>query len=558
MLKVETSSTGIQAWEKSDQAQFRLPTRAGEILDSPGTYSLNPTCRAEEVTEELVDQADIIINVVDATNLERNLFLTTQLLERRIPMVIALNMADEAAYKGIDINPRKLEKTLGVPVVPTVAISGEGVKNLVLSIPQARQVEKEPVSDAERWAQVGSLVGKVQNITHRHPSWLETLQNASLKPLTGIPLAILVMFLSFKIIIGVGEYVHEVIFDELIFERLYGPLIARLSIYLQEGFWHDVLIGKLVNGEICFEESLGMLTTGVFVAIGLVLPFLVIFYLVLGILEDSGYLPRLAIMVDRIMHRIGLHGYAIVPMILGLGCNVPAALAVRNLESKRERFIACTVMAVAVPCMAQIALIFGLVGRYGGAYLAVVFATLFLIWSVLGLLLDRVMPGYTPSMVIEIPPYRIPHLKSQLKKLAMRMKHFIYHAIPYIFGGIFFINILYTVGVVDYLAALFEPVVKGTLGLPGEAISTLLIGFVRKDVAVAMLEPFNLSASQFVTGAVVLATYFPCAATFSILVRELGIKDMFVSAVIMVLTAGAAGTALNLLLDRLIPQILAA
>jgi ferrous iron transport protein B len=486
-----------------------------EILDAPGTYSLVPTCRAEKVAAELINQAGIIINVVNATNLERNLFLTTQLLELGIPIIVALNLIDEATYKGIEINPRRLEELLGVPVVPTVAISGEGLKDLVRSIPKARRVEKEIRSDDQRWAEIGSLAGKVQKVTHRHRTWLEALQDASLKPLTGIPLAALVMFLAFKIVIGFGEYVHAVIFNELVFGRLYGPLIARLSTYLQGSFWHDILIGKLVDGEICFEESLGMLTTGVFVAFGLVLPFLVIFFLVLGVLEDSGYLPRLAVMVDRLMHRVGLHGYAIVPMVLGLGCNVPAALAARNLDSRRERFIACTVMAVAVPCMAQIALIFSLVGRYGGAYLAVVFAALFLIWSVLGLIVDRVMPGYTPSMIIEIPPYRVPHLKSQLKKLAMRLNHFISHAIPYIFGGIFFINILYAVGAIDFLSEFFAPVVKEMLGLPEGAVSTLLIGFLRKDVAVAMLEPFNLSASQFVTGAVVLAAYFPCAATFS-------------------------------------------
>jgi ferrous iron transport protein B len=537
------------------RGELKTGTDTFEILDSPGTYSLTPTCRAEEVTAELVEHADIIVNIVNATNLERNLFLTTQLLERGIPMVIALNMFDEAAQKGIKINPDKLEELLGVPVVPTVAISGEGVKDIVRLIFSARKVERKPSSDAERWSEVGSLVGKVQAVSHRHRTWIEALQDASLRPLTGIPLAALALYLTFKIVIGAGELIHDVIFNRIIFGMLYGPLMDKLSVFLGEGFWHDVLIGQLVNGEISFEESMGMLTTGVFVSFGLVLPFIVIFYLLLGILEDSGYLPRLAVMADRLMHRIGLHGYAIVPMILGLGCNVPAALAARNLDSKRERFIACTVMAITVPCMAQTALIFGLVGRYGGAYLAVIFATLFLIWAVLGMLTDRFMPGYTPSMVIEIPPYRLPHLNSQLKKLAMRLNHFFCHAVPYIFGGIFFINILYTAGVIDFLATLFEPVVKGLLGLPGEAVTTLLIGFLRKDVAVAMLEPLNLTAGQFVVGTIVLATYFPCAATFSILVRELGAKDMLVSAALMIVTSLTAGTIMNLLLDRLLPPL---
>ncbi|MGI6097601.1 MAG: FeoB small GTPase domain-containing protein [Dethiobacteria bacterium] len=532
------------------RGELKIDTETYEILDAPGTYSLNPTCRAEEVTRDLVEQADIIVNVVNATNLERNLYLTLQLLEREVPMIVVLNMVDEAAYKGIVIDVQKLEELLEVPVVATVAISGEGLTDLLRALPAAKAVNREPLANAQRWSEVGSLVGEVQKVSHRHRTWLEALQDASLRPLTGLPLAALIMYLTFKVVIGVGEYLHEDFFDAIIFERFYRPLITNVSIFLGDGFWHDILIGSLIDGEISFTESLGMLTTGIFVSFGLVLPFLVIFYLALGFLEDSGYLPRLAVMLDRLMHRIGLHGYGIVPMILGLGCNVPAALAARNLESRRERFIACTIMAVAIPCIAQIALIFGLVGRYGGEYLALIFAVLFFIWAVLGLLIDRVMPGYTPSMVIEIPPYRLPHLKSQLKKVGMRLKHFISHAVPYILGGIFFINLLYAVGVIQYLAAIFAPVVEGLLGLPEEAVSALLIGFLRKDMAVAMLEPLNLTAAQFVTGAVVLVVYFPCAATFSVLVRELGIRDMFASAAIMIATAVVAGTALNLLLGQ--------
>jgi len=210
-------------------------------------------------------------------------------------------------------------------------------------------------------------------------------------------------------------------------------------------------------------------------------------------------------------------------------------------------------MAVAIPCMAQLALIVGLVGRFGFSYLAVVFASLFFIWIVLGLIIDRVIPGYTPSMVIEIPPYRIPSFKAQAKKLGMRIKAFLIHATPYILGGILFVNILYTLGIIDFLGNMFAPLVTGLLGLPGETVSTLLIGFLRKDVAVAMMVPLGLDARQFVIGAVVLAAYFPCAATFTVLVKELGAVDMFKSAVIMLVTAFGAGAILNLLLDTIIP-----
>lgn len=523
------------------------------VLDAPGTYSLTPSSRVEEVAEALVDKADLVINVVDATNLERNLYLTAELLERDVPVIVALNMIDEAGHKGVNINVEKLEELLGVPVVPTVAVSGEGLKNLVDSLPRAVNIKTALRETDERWAYVGGLVGAVQVIVHRHHSWLESLQDASLRPLTGIPIAAAVLFIAFQVVIGLGELIAGFL-EKYIFAGLYEPLLARLSSLIGgSGFLHDILIGRLIDGEIAFEESLGVLTTGVFVEFGVVLPFLTVFYLVLGFLEDSGYLPRLAVMADRALHRVGLHGYSIIPMVLGFGCNVPAALAARNLESRREKFIVCTLMAVAVPCMAQLAMIVGLVGRYGGAYLAVVFSTLFFIWVVLGLIIDRVMPGYTPSMVVEIPPYRIPSIKAQSKKLGMRIKGLVVHATPYILGGILLVNIFYISGAVDYIGVIFTPVIKAVLGLPGEAVSTLLIGFLRKDVAVAMLVPLGLDARQFVIGAVVLAAYFPCAATFTVLVKEMGAKDMLKSAAIMIVTAFSAGFMLNMLLDTIVP-----
>lgn len=524
-----------------------------EILDAPGTYSLKPSSKVEEVAASLVDQADLVINVVDATNLERNLYLTAEVLERNVPVIIALNMIDEAGHKGVKIDLEKLEQLLGVPVIPTVAISGEGLRDLVEAIPKARSIALPKKETAERWSFVGCIVEEVQVIVHRHHSWLESLQDASLKPLTGIPIAALVLYLAFQMVIGVGEYIAGFL-ETYFFSALYEPVLNRLSELLGgSGFLHNILIGRLIDDAIAFEESMGVLTTGVFVEFGVVLPFLTVFYLALGFLEDSGYLPRLAVMLDRGMHSLGLHGYSIIPMVLGFGCNVPAALSARNLESRRERFIACTLMAVAIPCMAQLAMIVGLVGRFGGAYLAVVFSSLFFIWIVLGLIMDRVMPGYTPSMVVEIPPYRIPSLKAQAKKLGMRVKGLIVHATPYILGGILVVNILYTIGVIDFLGILFAPVIQGLLGLPGEAVSTLLIGFLRKDVAVAMLIPLGLDARQVVVGAVVLAAYFPCAATFTVLIKEMGVKDMFKSALIMITTAITAGFVLNMLLDRIVP-----
>jgi ferrous iron transport protein B len=534
------------------RGQLRAEEETWEVLDAPGTYSLEPTCRAEEVAANLVSSADVVVNVVDATNLERNLYLTSQLLEVGVPLIVVLNLIDEAAHKGVKLNVSRLQRLLGVPVIPTVAISGQGLPELVAALPEAQRGAGESRSPDERWIWIGSIVEQVQQVTRRRQTWLEALELASIRPLTGLPLAAIGLYLTFKVIIGCGGWLEDLL-ESYFFEPFYLPLLQSLGRLLGDGFWHGLLIGNLQNGQIHLEESMGLLSTGVYAVFGIVLPYLVMFYLALGFLEDCGYLPRLAVMSDRMMHRLGLHGFAIIPTLLGFGCNVPAVLAARNLESRRERVIVSAMLAVAVPCAAQMSMIIGLVGRHGGSYLGVILAMLFLIWVVIGLFLDRVLPGYTPSMIVEIPPYRWPSLKAQSQKLFMRLQHFLTEALPFIFGGILLINLLHLVGVIDLLSGALAPLFRGLLGLPKEAVSTLLVGFLRKDVAVAMLLPLGLTAKQFVVGATVLATYFPCAAAFAVLIKELGVRDMAFVAGIMLTLSTAAGTTLNLLLETVLP-----
>jgi len=311
---------------------------------------------------------------------------------------------------------------------------------------------------------------------------------------------------------------------------------------------HYILIGNLINGEIDFGLSFGLLTTGLYIPIVAVLPYIFSFYLMLGILEDFGYLPRLAVLVDNLMHKLGLHGYAIISMILGLGCNVPGALATRLLENRREKFIASTLMAIAVPCMAQIAVIVGLVGRRGFLPLGTVFFTLFILWVGLGFMLNKILKGETPPLLLEIPPYRMPVLTVVIKKLSWRIRSFLFAAIPYVLLGVFVVNMLYALKVIDFLAKIFTPVLKNIWGLPPSAISALLVGFLRKDVAVGMLGPLNLTTKQLIIGSVILAVYFPCVATFVVLIRELGIRDMIKSAILMIMTAIIVGGILNLIL----------
>lgn len=519
-----------------------------EVIDVPGTYSLEPTSKAEEVALEMLEDGDLVINVVDATNLERNLYLTLELLERRVPVIVALNIWDDTKHRGIHIDVQRLEQLLGVPVVPTSAVTGQGIKELVERIPEATSPSTAGRTRDERWTAIGNIIGEVQTLEHRHHTWLERLEDASAVPVTGLPIAGVVLGLSFLVVRFVGEGLIGYVFDPL-FERLWQPVMMKLSLLLGSGgFWHDILVGRLVDGEIDFFQSMGMLTTGLYIPFGAVLPYVFAFYLVLGVLEDVGYLPRLAVLLDNLMHRIGLHGYAIIPSLLGLGCNVPAVMATRILESRRERFIAATLISIGIPCAAAHAMIFGLVGAQGAQYVAIVYFTLFLVWLALGFVLNRTVKGFSPELLIEIPRYRLPAWSVMLKKLWMRIFSFLREALPIILAAIFVVGILYTLGVFDAIANLTAPLVGGLFGLPKEAVVAIVVGFLRKDVAIGLLAPLSLSAGQLVVGCVVLSMFFPCIASFVVLARELGPRRLLGATAVMIAATTVVGGLLNLFL----------
>lgn len=518
-----------------------------EVIDVPGTYTLEPTCKAEEIAVEMIKDGDIIINVLDATNLERNLNLTLQLIKLGKPLIICLNLWDETRHTGITIDRGKLENLLDIPCIPCCAVTGEGIKELVENIKEAK-VSNLRFNDSERWNEIGSIIDQVQKLTHKHHTFSEFLGDVSIRPLTGIPIAILVLFLTFSLIRLIGESLIGYVFEPF-FENIWAPLILRLSDLMgSQGFFHDLLIGKLFEGQIDYGQSFGLLTTGLFIPIGAVLPYVLAFYIVLSFLEDSGYLPRVAVMVDIVMHKLGLHGLAVIPMLLGFGCNVPGALATRILETRKERFISATLMSIAVPCMALQAMIIGLVGKHGFMGLGIVFLTLFIVWFILGIILKRIVKGTSPEIFIEIPHYRIPYFPGLIKKTWIRLKWFIREALPFVFLGVVIVNLMYSLGVIQFIGDLAAPVISTFLGLPQEAAGALFIGFLRKDLAVGMLIPMNLTLRQLIVASLVLSMYFPCVATFTTLIKELGIKDMLKSALIMVATSIIVGSLLNLIL----------
>ncbi|MFA5005553.1 MAG: nucleoside recognition domain-containing protein, partial [Candidatus Omnitrophota bacterium] len=398
------------------------------------------------------------------------------------------------------------------------------------------------------WQEIGEIVEEAQQLTHRHHTLRELLEDASVRPFSGFFIAIAVALACFTAVRFIGETLIAKISDPVFF-HLYQPLLNKFSAFLgPDSFMHHLLIGDLINGAIDFKQSLGLLTTAPYIEFAMVLPYIISFYFVLGLLEDIGILPRLAMLLDNLLHHIGLHGFAIIPVLLGLGCNIPGILATRNLESKRERFIASTLISIGVPCVALQAMIFGLLGRYSGFYVAGVYLVLFVIWLVLGTILNRFMKGYSPELLIEIPPFRLPSLRTLFHKLFLRIKGFLIEAAPVVLLGVLLVNILLYFKLFDFFTGIFAPIVHGLFGLPKEAVVALAMGFFRKDVAVGMLMPLAMPVKQIFIAVVLLAVSFPCVATFFVFFKELGLKALFKATLVMISVALITGTLLNLLI----------
>jgi len=529
--------------------KMNLEGKTEKLMDIPGTFSLQPSNKAEEAAVELLEEGGAIINVLDATNLERSLYLTLQLLQIGKPMIVVLNMWDEVMKNDIEIDHQALEALLGVPVVTTCALTGDGLITLKNRLPEARTGGLSADNNSNLWQAVESITKKIQTKGEAPETFWQKLDHTTIHPISGPVIALVVLFFSFAIVAWIGDWLHEEIFDEA-FDLLWLPVAEYLSVAMGSSGWlHDILIGELIDGQINFEESFGLLTTGLFIPIAVVLPFVFCFYLVLSLLEDIGYLPRLGVVIDGFLQRLGLHGLSIVPMMLGVGCNVPGVMAGRVLETKKQRFIVATLIAIVVPCMAQQAMVIGLLGKAGVTGLAIVYGTLFILWIMLGVIMNLFIKGKAPEMLIDLPSYRIPYWQSSVKKIYMRMNSFIKHALPYVLLGVFIVNIFYTMGIIDLISSFFAPVITTLFGLPGEAGAALIVGFLRKDVAIGMLVPLGMELQQLIVASIVLMVYFPCVATFVVLFKELGWLDLLKLTLIMLVVVLLTGAGLNFLLN---------
>jgi ferrous iron transport protein B len=513
---------------------------SAELVDVPGIYSLTAASPAEKVAADMVASGDVVVNVIDSTNLERNLYLTLQLLGTGRPIVVALNMADDARHMGIRIDLAALEERLGVPVVETVSVTGEGAKELVGRLGDARPGHVPEGVAGE--SAIAAIVAAVQVSERRGHRLTERLEDLTIRPLTGIPLAAAALYVTFTVIVTLGNWAISAVLDPFFAGYWVPSVTALVESAAPSGAFHDMLVGRAGTDIV---EGLGVLTTGVYVPVAMVLPFVVLFYAALAVLEDSGYLPRLATLMDNMMHRLGLHGSAIVPSVLGLGCRVPGILATRMLETRKQRLISSILLAVCVPCLAQNAVIIGLVAKNGARYVLIVYGTLLAVYAALGLALNRLIPGDSPEMLMEIPPYRIPNPSAIAKKTWMRVRFFLSEAVPYIALGVVAVNILYSAGAMAWASSFFGPAMSRAFGIPEDAVVAMVVGFLRKDFAVGMLAPIPMTPMQLTVAATLLVVYAPCLATLTVLYHELGLRDFLFFLAVMLAVTAATGVGMN-------------
>ena len=570
------------------------------IIDLPGIYSLSTFSMEEIVSRNYiaVEKPDVIINVVDASALERNLYFTIQLLELGAPLVLDLNQVDFAAKKGLKIDVEKLSKILGVPVVPTVAITGKGVDELLKKVialvegeAETRPVEivygkeiEERIRKLEktvlkrvpqlckvyppRWIAVKLLerdvdvLGKVKNYAKgAEVADLAEKLAGELEKIHGEPSTVVIASERYAFASRIAKEVTmveappridlEQKLDEITTHKIFGyPILAAitalifvlififgnaLSTLLDEAFsvfisYAEDWLSSFLSPQAVELVCNGFLV-GIVAGITIALPYIIPFHILLALLEDSGYLPRAAFLMDNLMHKIGLHGKAFIPLILGYGCNVPACIGCRIMETERERFLAGFVV-VLIPCAATSVIILGLVGRYVGLHvaLALYIFDLLLVFA-LGKIMFKALPGEAVGLIMEMPPYKKPSLRNVLLKTWGRTRDFVYIAFPIIIAGSVVIESLRVFGVLDMMVTVMSPLITGWLGLPAVTGIPLIFGILRKELTLILLSSLipleSLTPVQMIVFSLVTMIYIPCIATIAACIREFGWRRAF-------------------------------
>lgn len=614
-----------------------------KIQDTPGVYGVSSFNDEERVARDIILYSDAVINIVSAISLERDLFLTKQLIEMGKPIILIINQMDELLSLNFQIDIKLLEKELGIPVFCTTAITGEGIdqvkqailnneertgnidpvlKNeLIKLLPQvtnqseallllegdltiAERYKIQPQNRrneiyARRRKEVNDLILKIINKNGKKNRSLTHLSNILINPIYGtiIGLSIGYLFLYQFLGVWIGGYLINIT-EKQIMSKYYEPLIKKATAaifpadiilkngdhniiftfqngYLQEKNKYNELLklekdypkteknyyfspqdyiekeGYKTNLNSTFLSSIGTILSGqygiltltVTYLFGLLLPLVIAFYASLAILEDSGYLPRLAVLMDGILIRLGMNGRAIIPLILGLGCVTMASVTTRLLTTKREKIIALTVLGFAIPCSAQLGVIQSLLAKNGGVTSWLIWISILIaVLLVTGIVMNKFLPGKSTPLLLDLPPLRFPRLKNIYSKTKNKVTFFMLEAIPAFFIAAFIVSVLQVTGILKIIISIFEPISEKLLLLPKEVSISFILGMVRRDFGAFGLTDLTLTPAQVTVASVVLTLFVPCIATVSVMAKEQSWKvacGIWVSSIILSIGIGA-------------------
>jgi small GTP-binding protein len=521
-----------------------------DVIDTPGVNALEGSVSEDErITRDVLasDGADLIVQVADGRNLRRALMLTAQIAAFGKPAVLVLNMIDEAWARGISIDAKELALELGMPVVETVAVDGQGFSDLRAALAHAAvphaPSEGTPIERAV-WA--NDLTQRVRRISTLSLSRVpEALARATRRPLTGLPILALVLYALY---LFVGVFGAQTLV-KLLEDGAFGRGINPASIWLVDRFITSLFVRDFLVGQY------GLITMGLTYAIAIVLPVVATFFLMFGFLEDSGYIPRLAIFCDRIFRVMGLNGKAVLPMVLGLGCDTMATMTTRILGTPKERLIAILLLALGIPCSAQLATILGILGGVSLAALTTLFAVVLGQMFIVGWLAARVLNGERSEFIMELPPIRWPRIGNLLTKTRLRVWWYLGEAVPLFLVGTMLLFVLDRLGALVWISHAGEPIVTGLLGLPAATAQILVMGFLRRDYGAAGL--FQLAHSGQLTGVqavvalTVMTLFVPCVANVLIMVRERGLRVGLAIVAVITPVAIFTGAGLNYVLHAL-------
>ncbi len=555
-----------------------------DVIDLPGTYSLSWYDDAEKETARALfsEDIDVIVNILDASTLVRSIELTIELMSLEKPIVVTLNMMDEALKKGIYINVKKLESILGVKVVPIIAKKGKGIKDLIEAIGNAQKPAKRCVysKEVEKYIKMVMECIDKNNLKNEWPTKLMATKaiegfEACQKPLEnsvcknalkeakfalrdGLVIVqerhalCMDIFENSAVVKKKEKRTLEDRLDNILLHPFFGYL-SMLAIFFSVFYivFHggvpveNFIINIFNNVDTFLEHSLSQhklilaivkgIVDGVGAAFGIAFPYLLPFLFLISLLEDIGYLPRIGFLLDSTMHKMGLHGTSIIPFISGYGCSVPAIMATRILKSKKEKVISAF-LASLVPCSARTTVIMGLVGYFiGYGYAILLYGINILIIMISGMILKKLLRGVSPEMALDIPPYRLPTFKTLILKTWHKVKDFVFLAVPILIGGSVVLTLISYYHLDNAINGVFKPLME-ILGLPSSIAVVLLFGILKKELTLLMLYqalglsslsqiPNALTPNQMLIFTIFVIFYIPCLATIAAIRKEVGLKN---------------------------------